>query len=164
MTVVNQIAEFVLNKDSSAGYFEALWQVYYGGTQTPVTPPIDCLCPTEIEVPAALDPVDGGYASGFIVQSGLDYDIAVSGTWNGGLGAMTGLGQDGVYNALAYAPALNMYSLVFRVGLTGAWLPAYEGAAYLATVTGEVYFAMNDVPGTYTDNTGSLTVSIVLVE
>lgn len=118
-------------------------------------------CPNLFEVPATSDPALDEYFTGFTVVAATEYHIVATGLWNGGAGAdVDADGQIGVIDPLALVPTANLYSLCYRVGLLGTWEFCGVDLIFTPASTGDLYFALNDETGAYTDNFGVLTVSI----
>lgn len=108
----------------------------------------------------------GGGATGFNVTMGQSVTFAASGTWayNGIVPPFSANGNgysvepDQSYHA---APAYPSGALIGKVGAGGTWFLVGVSTTMTMTATGELYLAMNDqLP--YTDNVGSLTVTITL--
>lgn len=118
------------------------------------------LCPCEgITVAANVDVP--GVDTGFDVTSGTTYAILATGTWNGGAGGDTdadGLATIGGPPFLL--PTAHDFSLLWRVGTSGAWQPAGTSVDITPASSGRLYLICNDSPGAYGDNTGTLTVLI----
>lgn len=123
----------------------------------------DCPCEgVTVTVPATADLP--GFDSEIDVVSGLNYEIAASGTWNGGAGGNVDAdGQIGNFHPSSIAPTENLYSLLYRIGTTGDWL--FVGTTNIITPlgSGRLYFICNDVSGSYIDNSGALTVRVTEV-
>lgn len=118
-------------------------------------------CPNEVSVPANVDAEPTGTDGEYDVTSGIDYHIFCEGTWNGGAGGeVDANGRPGIFEPLAYLPAEQVYCMMYRIGTSGDWLYAGADSIITAGSTGTIYFAMNDVAGSYGDNTGSITVII----
>lgn len=121
-------------------------------------------CPNEWTVPATSDPALDQFDTAFVVVNGVDYRILATGVWNGGAGAdCTADGNGTVGGGSFLVPTGFDFSLCYRIGLSGTWKFAGADIVITADDTDTLYFALNDTPGAYGDNTGALTV-IVSVE
>lgn len=161
-TFLNQIAALFNQEQSLQSYFEELWQVYYAGTRQPVPVPPECACPIRVEVPAFIDAFEtGGVDSFFDVVLGEDYEFSAFGEWEGGAGEYDADGQSGATEPTALVPSANIFSLCYKIGELGTWAFCGSLLNFTAGDSGRVYFAMNDVPGAYGDNSGFVTVDLV---
>lgn len=126
----------------------------------------ETLCDCDIEptfvVQANIDPTlsPPGQDSGFDVEEGISYTLSAAGAWSGG-GITFGPGGDPAYPPpipTAVCSACQGGSLIARID-SGAWFQVGEFLEFEADATGTLYFAFNDVPLNYGDNTGSVTVT-----
>lgn len=167
LTWINKLAQVIFNQPTLQDYFNTLYQQYFAGTQNPVSCAA-CECPVlcEFEPLASADPwvAPFGQDSGIAVVMGQTYTINASGTWNGGAGTFTAEGQPDTYNPAAIDPDARIYSLLVKVGASGEWFGGDELFNYEAPASGNLFFAMNDVEGAYTDNSGNLCVNVELAE
>lgn len=100
-----------------------------------------------------------GYASGINVTSGNTIITSASGTFGNPGGAITPDGQPGT-NPSTIAPTINRLALVAKIGPAGAWFKIGDALTFTAGSSGELYFTVNDIPGQYGDNNGTLSVSV----
>jgi len=124
-----------------------------------------CDCPPEclFMVQADIDPtIAGGQDSGIAVTSGIEITIFATGLWRYGTGVdYDAAGQTGTSgNPSAVLPAANLGQILWKVGIGGTWEAGDAAFTRTPSSTGNLYFAMNDVPGAYGDNTGELCITV----
>lgn len=117
-----------------------------------------------VVVDAIVDAGTGGVDSGIDVTSGDMLAFSATGTWtNDGITFWGPDGDAGTPAPPGWAlPGANNTSLLFRIGLSGAW--TFAGASYSGTAgaTGRLYFVDNDLIGGYFNNSGSMTVTVTV--
>lgn len=100
--------------------------------------------------------------TGVDVSAGQALRITATGSWTSGVWTGDGDGDTGVPlpGGAHLMPGENAYSLVGKIGVGGT--PFFVGAYYigLANASGRIYLSMNDIPGIFGDNSGSLSVVI----
>lgn len=119
-------------------------------------------CPVEaFEVLANISPFDTpfGQESIFTVTNGLDYHIVATGSWDHGTGAHDADGSGGTHPT-APLPTGLVGSLVYKIGTSGDWKQAGTDINITADDDGILFFAMNDAETGYSDNTGSVSVTV----
>ena len=157
-TFINQLAELINQEQSLQNYFDDLWNVYYTGTTNPLTCPVYD-CPMSEPIPANVDLP--GTDTGFAVTMGTEYRINCAGVWQGGTAIdYDARGNIGVTNPSALVPAANIYSMLYRIGTSGAWTYVGLELIFTAAGSGNLYFIMNDITGAYGDNSGEITVTM----
>lgn len=123
-------------------------------------------CPScEFEVAANIDPFPPatGQDSDIEVTNGLTYIVAAAGEWNGGAGGdVDADGRIGEFEPASLVPTANIYSLVWKIGAAGTWQAGGVEFEVAADDTADLFFAMNDVPTGYSDNTGNLCITVTL--
>lgn len=116
--------------------------------------------PTTVSASATLDVP--GNNSGIFVHAGDTINIIASGTWNND--PIHSWGPDGDGGSPAPSgfvlPGAASYSLVGRIGTSGAFFEIGLGGSWTASQSGYLYLIMNDRIGTFGDNSGSLSVSV----
>jgi hypothetical protein len=125
-----------------------------------------CECPPEcmFMVQADDDPdISGGQDSGIAVTSGIEVTIFADGVWSYGSGGdFDAAGQPGTSgNPSAVLPSANLGQILWKVGIGGTWEAGDAAFVRTPSSSGNLYFAMNDVPGAYGDNTGELCINVV---
>jgi hypothetical protein len=92
--------------------------------------------------------------------------VPSSDTWCYGPGGGQCPNADGNGSELAPAGAMivgnPLGQLVARVGTSGSWTAIGTSGGFTAGATGNLYLICNDVTGAFTDNSGSLTVSVTI--
>lgn len=113
-------------------------------------------------VPATTENGGNGYDTLLDVITGdnVVIDCDSGDTWDGGEGQFNADGSPGRFDAGAYAPAVELFSMIYRVGTTGAWTKAGLSAAFTAVTSGRLYLMCNDVPAAYGDNSGFITAAV----
>ena len=118
------------------------------------------VAPARFTVPALIsDPGTAGYDTGFAVDNSVT--LTATGSWCDGAGSCfgpdgnTSLPPSGGYLEPTARPA----ALVGRIGSSGPWTEIGSGPQTL-NGTGELFLAMNDQPGSYSDNSGTLSVNV----
>lgn len=124
--------------------------------------PPECMFVVEANIDPSVSPF--GQDSGIAVVSGSTYNITASGTWNYGTTEVTAEGEVGTLNPAAIAPDEYIGCLLVKIGESGTWSGLTPEIIFGADDNGTLYFAMNDVPGAYTDNSGTLCVIVTLIE
>ena len=102
--------------------------------------------------------------TGLDVSAGQTLGITATGIWASGswTGGANGDQSNPTPGGDYIMPNANAYSLIGKIGDTGA--PFFIGTAYSSQLnaTGRLYLSMNDSPDSFGDNSGSLTVVISL--
>jgi len=119
-------------------------------------------------VPAAAENSGNGYDTLLDVTAGDMVSITCDSgdTWEGGtMIAYNADGASGIFDAQAYAPADELYCMIYRIGTSGAWTKAGLSVSFTAAASGRLYLLCNDVPsaispGSYADNVGTITASV----
>lgn len=122
-----------------------------------------CDCGVEFSVPANSDPASNQYDTGLDLVSGADYQITATGTWSNGVSSYTADGDTGVTYPHYTSPTADAFSLIYRIGTSGAWTFAGTDLTFTAGSSGRLYLCMNDDPTAYGDNSGSLAVTVAAV-
>jgi hypothetical protein len=162
-TFLSDILAGIFNRPTLSQFFDMVYVEYAAGSQVAIAcPTYECpvIC---FEVFANIDPSVSpfGQDSGLAVVSGTEYTLTADGTWNYGSGTYDAEGQIGTSgNPSAINPSGNLGQLIWKVGSGGTWQNALPVIVIDPMATGNLFFALNDVPGTYADNSGSLCVSI----
>lgn len=162
-TFLNQIAAFFNQNQSLQSYFADLITAYnYGHENTEEIPGgFDC-DESAFSVLARPDPTEEppGQDSGFDVSLGTEYHILAVGVWTGGFASFGADGWTGHSQFDLVLPSGTTFQMIFRIGSSGAWQQAGSDVTFTADDDGRLYFAMNDAIGAYTDNSGSIAVTI----
>jgi len=109
--------------------------------------------------------------SGIRIKSGQQVQLKASGKWQfGAFCNATGPDGHGAVSLLCndafdkrIATNLNVTALIAKVGENGQPFQINDQYEFTAKQDGLLYFAGNDIPGFYYDNTGTLNVSIALL-
>ena len=98
------------------------------------------------------------------VTSGNDIQFSASGLW--AISAVSGnFGPDGKGDPADPSfllPSGQQGELIGRIGTTGSWFSVGSSASISAPATGDLYMTMNDVTGSFGDNTGSVEVEVTI--
>jgi len=97
-----------------------------------------------------------GNPTDFTVTEGLSYALNPSGVWNYGAEGDIGAIGHATLNPAAAVPAAGLGRIIYCIGKTNNWQMTDASFEFTASVTGKLYLAQNDVPGTHGDNTGFL--------
>ena len=139
-----------------AGTLLKKYRPTYPADFDPVPPPPPTWGITkQLTVPADQPWVD----TGIDVYAGSELSIAAAGTWFNT--EWSGVGPDGFRGYRHPGTTLGSADLATLIGSVGG-VPFPVGAArtFASPATGRLYLGMNDVPGTYGDNHGSLVVTV----
>lgn len=118
----------------------------------------DCQFIVEANIDPSVAPF--GQDSGIAVVSGSTYRIKAIGTWNYGTATVDASGVVGETNPAAVAPDEYIGSLIVKIGESDDWSAGSPDFTFGASITGNLYFAMNDVSGAYGDNSGTLCIIV----
>jgi hypothetical protein len=114
-------------------------------------------------VPATAENGGNGYDTLLDVTAGDNIMITClpGDTWEGGTGIPYNAdGDPGVFNPAAYDPTAEIYSMIYRVGTSGAWAKAGLSVAFTAASSGRLYLMCNDIPAGHSDNSGTITATV----
>lgn len=121
-------------------------------------------CADYVCVDATADAITAPFNTGFFVTSGDTVSVNPFGTWNGGAGPnYDARGKDEVANELFVLPGAKVYRMIFKIGTTGDWFATDDDFIIDATETGDLYAALNDISGGYSDNSGCINVAVELL-
>ena len=117
-------------------------------------------CPEYVCVDSMAEPLITPFNTDFFVTSGDTVSINPFGVWNGGAGAdVDARGNGSIANELFLVPGAQVYRMVFRIGTEGDWFAIDDDFIIDATESGDLYAAMNDIPGGYSDNSGCISIA-----
>ena len=158
---LSDILAGVFNRPTLKQWFDMIMLQYLAGSEVPIACPT-YVCPFIFSVSATVDPFEtDGVDSGFDVTSGIEVRITAEGVWNGGAGG--DVNADGFPPDAGVGfrdPAANTYELIFKIGTGGIWQAAGVEKIFTPPASGRLFFALNDLPTAYPDNSGSLTVMV----
>jgi hypothetical protein len=129
--------------------------------QTPAEAPAPAISadPPDPEGSIAIPAGDEGHDAGVRIQAGAAVTIVARGSWSHGTQDWTRpfYGPEGYAktDAAALDPDARIGELIYRVG-SGPWRPAGARVSFTSDAEGELYLSMNDDPGAFVDNQGSL--------
>lgn len=113
--------------------------------------------------PVLLDNTLNGTDTLLDVVSGTEYSLSPSGLWNYGAESNVSALGHATINLGAIVPTSGLARLVYKIGKEGTWLATDDTFVFTAGASGRLYLACNDVPGTYNDNSGSITCTIDII-
>ncbi|MBI5883858.1 MAG: hypothetical protein HZB91_12235 [Elusimicrobia bacterium] len=107
----------------------------------------------------------GGLDTGFYLNAGQQVLVETDPTifWDSGAGNTTSTGNVGGACGTCVVSSTNSGRLIYRVG-GGSWAPVpWTSSTLTVTGGGNLILGMNDIPGSYGDNTGKLSLNFTIL-